>query len=91
MKLLFCRNCGDVLKLQLGRRTCECGDSRGKYLADGDSAEISGPNATVIAIDNVTLAEAITNQPQTGRGTDFKAWVFAKDYFKIHRNTEGEI
>lgn len=51
--------------------------------------EIAGEHATVIAMDNFTLAKAVTKQPETGKGIDFKAWVFAKDYFKIKKVVAG--
>lgn len=52
VKLLVCRDCYDVVKLQLKDfRRCACGRSKGMYLADGRRAVYAGP-AIVMGIDN---------------------------------------
>ena len=65
MKLVFCANCRDVLKMQspkAKRRTCACGACSGWYLTD-DPAEpravVHGNYAQVIAISNDSLFPAI--------------------------------
>lgn len=52
MKLLFCRSCVDVVKLQYHWRRCDCGQSGGRYLSDGAHAEIAGEHAECLGIDN---------------------------------------
>ena len=51
MKLLVCRNCGDVFRLKRTWRQCDCGKARGRYLADGAHAEV-GADSSVIGIDH---------------------------------------
>lgn len=65
MKLLFCANCRDVLKLQspkAKRRTCACGACSGWYLTD-DPAEpravVKGDYVQVIALSNDSLFPTI--------------------------------
>lgn len=84
MKLLFCKDCSDVVKLQLFDRSCACGNSSGRYNADGDTCTVSGVSAVVIAIGNRSLFLGVLMQPETGEGPNLKAWVFAKDYHKIN-------
>lgn len=85
MKLLFCKACGDVQKLQYETRTCRCRESSGYYLPDGDNCVIAGSSAVVIAMGNGSLVQAVQRQPETGDGPEIKAWVFPKDYHKIKR------
>lgn len=76
MKLIFCKHCHDVLKLNVTRwRYCMCGETAGRYLPDGHRAQVSH-DAVVIGIDNNVLAAAV-------RGGDSKkhpltAWVFSR-------------
>ena len=77
MKLILCKMCQDVFKLDLVPRTCKCGACVGSYLADGLNAVYSGP-AVPIGFGNTTLAEAIRNQPEVGDGKEFTAFVIPK-------------
>lgn len=68
-------------------RSCECGESSGRYLDDRDFAEISG-QAIPIGIINPSLLDAVRNR-KSGI-TDFKrldiqAFVFSPDYHKIKK------
>lgn len=54
MKLLYCPKCGDVRKLTFAETVCDCGESSGRYLADGVRAVVTG-RALVIGIDNFCL------------------------------------
>lgn len=56
MKLLFCRSCGDMIKLCSQKRRCGCGSSYGFYCADGLNAVIGGQMAICIGIDNNEMA-----------------------------------
>jgi len=63
MKLLLCRACQDVLKLQESpsqreARRCKCGKSGGRYL-DQLNAEFWGRHALLIGFDNNSLATAV--------------------------------
>ena len=87
MKLVLCKNCQDVFKLSTkAARVCACGQSSGRYLADGWYAEISGTNAVAICFLNNELADAVISQPESGgRGIEFTAFVAAKDHPTIKR------
>lgn len=58
MKLLFCRWCGDVRKLQAHRLRCACGRVWGKYKRDGAHAEVSH-EAIVLGLDNYDLEKEV--------------------------------
>lgn len=78
MKLLFCRNCQDIFKLDFSVRACKCGDTSGMYTNELD-AVYAGNNAVPLGILNNTLVSAIKNQPDTGLGTQFTAFVIPKE------------
>jgi len=79
MKLLFCRRCGDVRKLQKSITYCECGHVYGSYRSDGAHALVS-PDAEIIGIDNHTLqrASAARDHADSGYRT-LAAWLMGKD------------
>jgi hypothetical protein len=77
MKLIICRKCQDIFKLDYKPRTCKCGQSKGKYLQDGINAQYSGP-AVPIGFANSSLANAVNNQPEDGMGKEFIAFVIPK-------------
>lgn len=74
MKLLFCTRCHDIFKLDTELRRCKCGAVSGLYL-DGLNAEYSGETAIPIGFANSSLALAIRNQPESGSGELFTAFV----------------
>lgn len=84
MKLIFCPECEDIVKLQLEHRSCRCGKSGGMYYRDGTGAMITGA-AIPIGIHNSTFAEAIRKQPSHGRGKEFTAFVIPKNCAVIDR------
>ena len=43
MKLLYCNTCGDIVKLGMTTRTCQCGSCGGHYREDGVNAIYYGP------------------------------------------------
>jgi hypothetical protein len=62
MKLLYCSECGDIIRLiHFYDRICKCGKISGKYL-DNMNAEFKGP-AIPIGIDNNYFANAIKFYP----------------------------
>lgn len=88
MKLLFCRRCLDIVKLQLESRACQCGQSSGYCLPDGWHAEVKGP-AEVVGIANDSFRSALANllllddAREAGvshdlEGIDIKAWVMTR-------------
>lgn len=75
MKLIYCPNCQDVLKLrqQQTNRRCGCGKSFGRYI-DEHHAVIGG-NAVPIGFAWDSFADALANRPAVGDGRRFQAWV----------------
>jgi len=86
MKLLLCRNCWDVVKLQKETRSCKCGESGGRY-TDNLNAEYWGADETyIIGLDNRSLIRAIQNEGfpdpygvYSGRN-NINAWVVIEDH-----------
>lgn len=76
MKLIFCPRCQDIVKLHQQVTTCKCGRSHGAYL-DGYNAVYCG-DAIPLGIINDTIAYAIENQPASGKGKQFNAFVIPK-------------
>ena len=73
MKLLYCTECDDVVRLWHHERSCECGKTGGKYI-DGLKAEIWGPGLP-FGIDNMSFIDAGRNRPKEGLGSPFEAFV----------------
>lgn len=87
MKLLFCPECQDILKLGKNKkRKCACGKSAGKYLEDGYHAVIYG-KAVPIGLANSTFITALIKQPREGIGSRFEAYVIPKkcDTVKVEK------
>jgi hypothetical protein len=57
VKLLFCRACGDIVKLLGTPRACRCGKAYGLYVSDRE-VTIYGEFAEVIGADNKAVEEA---------------------------------
>jgi hypothetical protein len=76
MKLVICKECQDVFKLvdRQPRRQCMCGKTKGFLHEDGLHGEISGP-CIALGFSNPSLASAIRNQPESGQGKVFEAFV----------------
>lgn len=73
MKLILCKECQDVFKLQEEMRFCKCQKSYGRYL-NKLSAEFDGP-CVPIGFSNPSLSSAIRNQPVFSPGKVFEAFV----------------
>ena len=74
MKLIYCRECRDIVRLAHHTRYCECGKSRGWYEEDGLHATIGGP-CIPLGIHNGDFALARNNRRSSGPGFRFEAWV----------------
>lgn len=70
-------SCDDIFNLDYEEKTCSCGETKGHY-KDSRNAVYSGKHAIPLAIDNVTFAEAIRNQPKEGLGSHFTSIVIPK-------------
>jgi hypothetical protein len=77
MKLIYCSACHDIVKLEMTTRTCKCGKSGGRNV-DDIVAEIEG-DAVPFGINNTSFAEALSKYPTSKKGTNFIAWVIAKN------------
>ena len=78
MKLLFCPECSDVIKLIVGElRSCQCGKVKGKYI-DNTHAEVDGEGYS-LAIGNGSLMMACCKLKPTQQrrppGSEIICWV----------------
>ena len=77
MKLIYCKSCGDVVQVRSEEsRSCFCGKSGGKYTS-GAHAALYG-NCIPLGFANAAFVTAITEQPATGWGKEFTAFVIAE-------------
>jgi hypothetical protein len=76
VKLILCKRCLDVLRLRHTFRACACGAAWGIY-RDELNAEIGG-QALPLGFQNSSFVEAIRNQPASGQGERFVAFVIPK-------------
>jgi len=73
MKLIYCPECQDIVKLTREDRTCLCGKSHGRYLNDFDA--LYGGEAVPLFIDNPSFLRALASRPFMGGGRAFVAGV----------------
>lgn len=76
MKLILCRRCLDVLRLRFDKRECACGASWGVY-NDDLNATIGG-QAIPLGFANSSFVAAVQDQPESGLGRRFEAFVIPK-------------
>jgi hypothetical protein len=91
MKLLYCTKCGSVFNLDYAVKTCLCGETKGYYDEDGINATYSGENSYPIGIDNITFRIALVQQPESGRGWKFDAFVIPKDCPTFEKVSEIDV
>lgn len=78
MKLLVCLECHDIFNLREDKtKSCSCGKSSGKYRQDGLHADYQGP-CLPLGVNNGSLVHAMQNQPESGMGKEFNAFVIPK-------------
>ena len=80
MKLIYCPECHDIIKLNHGLHECICKSSWGHYLEDGLNA-VYGGQAIPLGIVNRSFIAAINNQPDNDLGEHFEAFVVPKQCF----------
>ena len=78
MKLVLCMLCYDVFKLDEELRKCKCGQCEGRYLNHID-AEYKGKHAVPLGFANSSLIRSVSQQPSSGNGKEFTAFVIPKD------------
>ena len=74
MKLLYCKECGDIFNLKFETVHCSCGKCYGNYEPDGVTAFIS-EDAVPLGFDNFEFAHAVKLRPDSGDGKRFNAFV----------------
>jgi len=77
MKLLYCKNCGDVFNLTRFKKTCSCQQSAG-YYTDNLNAVKSG-NCIALGFSNSTFIQAIQDEPENEPSLPFTAFVIPKN------------
>ncbi len=70
MKLLFCKKCYDIIKLQYYKRYCDCGSCSGKYINE-IQVQVEGHNAVILGIDNADIRKLA--QDKVGKFEIFKS------------------
>ncbi len=88
MKLLFCKNCCDILLLLREWRWCKCRRTGGHYTKKGNEAEYKGP-AVPLIIHNRSFRGAVKYQPartiEEYDGATFESWVVPKENGNFRR------
>lgn len=77
MKLIFCPNCQDIVKLRKTKTFCECGTSWGYYKPNGIDAVINYW-AIPLGFTNSSFSKALEKRPYRGLGTKFTSFVIPK-------------
>jgi hypothetical protein len=81
MKLIFCPECSDIVRLFSYGRACRCGLSWGHYIDDNQAA--IGGKAVPLGIGNESFHAAFRARPHEGKGATFKAWVMPEQVDSI--------
>ena len=69
MKLIFCKEYHDLVRLTMEKRHCMCKKAWGYYKEDGLYAVIN-KEATPVGFAKHTFVSAIRNQPEQGMGSE---------------------
>lgn len=79
MKLILCKSCQDIVRpLPNKTRYCDCGKVSVKAIGVLN-IQVSGKEyATPLGFRNSSFRGAVINQPETGMGEDFVAFVIPK-------------
>ena len=67
MKLVYCPECQDLVRLFREDRRCKCGQSGGHYEPNGRDAVLWG-QAIPFGLDNFELGRALQRRPDSGLG-----------------------
>lgn len=76
MKLILCAYCSDVVKGHFKPRECKCGMSGIQYLNQIDA--VYWGEAIPLGFANSSLQAAALDQPESGMGEEFTAFVIPK-------------
>ena len=79
MKLLLCKGCSDIVRPLIGIEIfCQCGSCAITAQHDNITVSYSGEKAIIIGIHNSSFIHAVANQPESGMGKEFVAFVIPK-------------
>jgi hypothetical protein len=85
LKLIYCKNCGDIYSLGGTVKSCSCGKTRGVYI-DTENAIYGGDNAICLGIDNNAFEASRNRQRLDGYGVRFDSYICA-----LHCNSTIKI
>ena len=79
MKLIYCKECKDIVRLRWWyiNRTCECGLSGG-HCVGYEHTEIWG-EAIPLGVDKRSFWKALKERPKEGKGSLFTAFVIPEE------------
>lgn len=90
MKLIFCKECTDVVRLKVEAiKKCDCGKSSGQYYEDGLYAWYKGP-CIPLGFANRSFTSALANQPEENWGKEFTAFVIQKECNTFENKNTGD-
>jgi hypothetical protein len=78
MKLLFCLECQDIVRLSPERRTCACGRSWGQYLEDHRTT-VQTRNSLSLAMNGPDFDRAIHSLMENSK--EFTPYLFVRAWF----------
>lgn len=92
MKLLFCRACGDIVRLWSENRSCRCGKSRGRYVEDR-AVVLLGTEVECLAADTNAVERAVRKVDYSRAPLElnevspleFKMWFAYRGYEHVKR------
>lgn len=87
MKLLYCLECHDVVRLHRKTRACECGLTGGRYV-DDSQAEVFG-DGVPFALQNTDFHAALTRRTDDWPGTWFRGFVIPRNADNITKVDDG--
>lgn len=82
MKLVYCPECQDLVRLFREDRRCKCGRSGGHYEANGRDALLWG-KAIPFGLDNFELGRGLQRQPESGLGRAISFFIIPKQSPRI--------
>ncbi len=78
MKLIYCKKCRDVRKLDYAVTVCKCGASKGWRERDGLRVTLQG-EAVPLGFHEPAFTSAIRDYPEAVLAGNFPAYVVSKD------------
>ena len=77
MKLMYCKECHDIVNISSVQRICNCGKCRSVYI-DSLNIEYSGPGL-IIGINNTHFVAALVNRMTDKKNHEFTAFFIQED------------